>query len=472
MQRRNRLTRSRDFDHVYRRGRSVSTRFLTLYWFDREEGTGDPRLGLAVPREVGNAVVRNRIKRQLRDLFRERVGRVAATHDYVLRVRAGLPEASGYRLIQTLEETGAVVRGPRGRYRPGMLLVSLAGNVAIGELLRYDLDGDGIVTRAEVVQVETRRLRSARKDPRLAQDELSILQRIDQAADLRMRADLNKDGRIDWPEMQAFAKQAPALSELSFEPTFRMIMSFDKDGDGAVTIEEFDRAAERVFHAIDVDKDRTLSNNEIAAFRREVEQAAASKAASVQAEIYVQGEKRMHERQAKTKQACAMPQPSAAATVLLLEAYDGDALSTVTIGSQWIATETGSIDIEPGTGPLYVVISSYTPVIWQLSGAVDRVERLVLAGESTGPNESVPGKTPLIGATGVPPERIVFLGQPGCMTYHAGPSVPQSQAAAEAVRRETGRPALVIKPRKQDAAKATALSFVAESNAAESFFHA
>jgi ribonuclease P protein component len=94
VQRRNRLTRSRDFDHVYRRGRSVSTRFLTLYWFDREEPTGDPRLGLAVPREVGNAVVRNKIKRQLRDLFRERIERVAATHDYVLRVRAGLPEAA------------------------------------------------------------------------------------------------------------------------------------------------------------------------------------------------------------------------------------------------------------------------------------------------------------------------------------------------------------------------------------------
>lgn len=50
--------------------------------------------------------------------------------------RANLPEASGYRLIQTLEEIGAVVRGPRGRYRPGMLLVSLSHNVAIGELMR------------------------------------------------------------------------------------------------------------------------------------------------------------------------------------------------------------------------------------------------------------------------------------------------------------------------------------------------
>jgi len=49
--------------------------------------------------------------------------------------RANLPEASGYRLIQTLQEIGAVVRGPHGRYRPGMLLVSLSQNVDIGDLL-------------------------------------------------------------------------------------------------------------------------------------------------------------------------------------------------------------------------------------------------------------------------------------------------------------------------------------------------
>ena len=50
--------------------------------------------------------------------------------------RAKLPEASGYRLIQTLQEIGAVVRGPRGRYRTGLLLLSLSRNVTISELLR------------------------------------------------------------------------------------------------------------------------------------------------------------------------------------------------------------------------------------------------------------------------------------------------------------------------------------------------
>lgn len=71
----------------------MSTRFLTLYWFTREETVGEPRLGLAVPREVGNAVVRNRIKRQLRELFTERLDRVPTTNDYVIKVRKGLPEA-------------------------------------------------------------------------------------------------------------------------------------------------------------------------------------------------------------------------------------------------------------------------------------------------------------------------------------------------------------------------------------------
>jgi DNA-binding IclR family transcriptional regulator len=52
-----------------------------------------------------------------------------------LSLRANLPQASGYRLVQTLEEIGAIVRGPRGKYRPGMLLVSLSQNVVVSELL-------------------------------------------------------------------------------------------------------------------------------------------------------------------------------------------------------------------------------------------------------------------------------------------------------------------------------------------------
>jgi ribonuclease P protein component len=95
VQRRHRLSRSRDFDAVYRRGRSVSTRHFVLHTFARDEADGDePRVGFAVPKSAGNAVARNRIKRQLRELWRERVESLPAGSDFVLVVRPGVAEAA------------------------------------------------------------------------------------------------------------------------------------------------------------------------------------------------------------------------------------------------------------------------------------------------------------------------------------------------------------------------------------------
>lgn len=98
MQRRHRLSRSRDFDDVYRRGTSASTRYLVLHWFPREEDReGDPRLGLAVPRSVGSAVVRNRMKRLLREAWNQLLPTVPVGHDYVLVARPGLAEPADAR---------------------------------------------------------------------------------------------------------------------------------------------------------------------------------------------------------------------------------------------------------------------------------------------------------------------------------------------------------------------------------------
>lgn len=116
MERRQRLSRSRDFEAVYRHGRSVSTRSLTLHWFARDEdGTGEARLGLAVPRAVGPAVVRNRLKRQLRDVWTELTAEVPAGRDYVVAARPGLAEAAESRghewLVEQVREVIGKVQG-------------------------------------------------------------------------------------------------------------------------------------------------------------------------------------------------------------------------------------------------------------------------------------------------------------------------------------------------------------------------
>ena len=87
---RGRLSRSADFERVYRQGRSVANRWLVLYAFPNADAGPGPRLGLSVSRKVGGAVDRNRVKRLLREAFRAEADRVPADRDIVVVAR---PEA-------------------------------------------------------------------------------------------------------------------------------------------------------------------------------------------------------------------------------------------------------------------------------------------------------------------------------------------------------------------------------------------
>lgn len=90
---RRRLSRSGEFDRVYRDGSSHATRYLVLYTFPRkEEDREDVRLGVSVSRKVGGAVDRNRVKRQLREAFWALADQLPPRHDFVIVARAELKE--------------------------------------------------------------------------------------------------------------------------------------------------------------------------------------------------------------------------------------------------------------------------------------------------------------------------------------------------------------------------------------------
>lgn len=113
---RSRLSRSSDFQRIYRQGSSTASRYLVLYAFRRavDAPAEGPRLGLSVSKKLGGAVVRNRVKRLLREAFAAHESQVSREYDVVFIARP-----------QVLELVARQQEGERG-------LVT----AAVGELLR------------------------------------------------------------------------------------------------------------------------------------------------------------------------------------------------------------------------------------------------------------------------------------------------------------------------------------------------
>ncbi len=102
---RGRLSRSGDFDRVYREGHSRGNRFFVMYAFPRpdDEDAEEVRLGVSVSRKVGGAVERNSVKRAVKEAFWG-LEAAPARHDFVIVARpdaAGLVEREGATGVAT-----------------------------------------------------------------------------------------------------------------------------------------------------------------------------------------------------------------------------------------------------------------------------------------------------------------------------------------------------------------------------------
>ena len=319
-------------------------------------------------------------------------------------------------------------------------------------VMRADLDGDGAVTEDEIRRLQTYEQRT--QAPSNSPVPSSVQNQIDQQVRELMAADANKDGRVTYDELVRHSKQNDRFSGNSaaaiMSQRIRFLLAFAPEGKNAVALADIEPKAEALFVTVDADKNGTVTAEELRVFRGQPQQPgpqaqqASEQAAKIREERVRHAEAEKLRKEQEERAGCEMPKASESAKVVVLSAYQADALSNVTIGSQDVGTGTGVVNVEAGSEPLYVVMVTFRPVIWRFTGAVQRIERVVLAGHNTRGNGASKDEVPLTGLTGISKDRVTFLQKYTCLGYFTETPSTQAAGVAARVRRDTGKEPVTI----------------------------
>jgi ribonuclease P protein component len=82
---------------LYKKAKKIHSEKFILFW--RENKIGHHRLGITVSRKVGNAVVRNRVKRLFREIFRKNNRTLPGQADIVINVKSSCAKAKYLELL-------------------------------------------------------------------------------------------------------------------------------------------------------------------------------------------------------------------------------------------------------------------------------------------------------------------------------------------------------------------------------------
>jgi len=110
------LKRPDDFDRCFKQGTVWKNRLAVVHVFDRSDGEA-PRFGFSVSRRIGNAVVRNRLKRWMREAVRPVIPDVSAGVDVVISARSRAVDSGFWpfrgAIIDLMRKAGVVERNDR-----------------------------------------------------------------------------------------------------------------------------------------------------------------------------------------------------------------------------------------------------------------------------------------------------------------------------------------------------------------------
>lgn len=101
MHKQNRLTKREDFNKVYRIGKSTANHQFVMY-YRKISDAPQIRIGVSVSKKVGNAVVRNRIRRRVKEIIRLHLERIDAKGDLIFIARKPAAEMGSVEIRKSL----------------------------------------------------------------------------------------------------------------------------------------------------------------------------------------------------------------------------------------------------------------------------------------------------------------------------------------------------------------------------------
>ena len=212
-----------------------------------------------------------------------------------------------------------------------------------GEYLKFDLNGDHTIDRRET-EIFVRRAQKRRNVLTPEEVEFVVKQILDRVFD----RDPNDDGKISLSELAAITLERTSGDnhlETRLLVLAKGLLALDPNEDQKLEFVEAQATLQKVF---------TTEKTESASSAQE-----------------------------HTSPLCTVPKATSGAEVLLVGAYEGSSVPSVTVASQERETSTGTIRIEPGQSSLYLLLVSSNPMIWQFEGATERLEHVAVSGRET-----------------------------------------------------------------------------------------
>ena len=315
--------------------------------------------------------------------------------------------------------------------------------------LNRDLDGNGVVTREELERLFIGKVRKqiSIHGIRLQPTPEQISQSLSNLVGKALKADADGDGNISFSEILSHAKTKQRPSRRPWWGSYLVPLSLDRDGDEMVTEEEYAKSIGEVLRKIDVDGNGRFSAGEVAALRKEVKQLRKiarsanraprrrKKATGTRRKQKIRGARRK-QRVAGAASTCQFPAVPAGAKVILLGTHEGYALSTTSLGNGDDVVSVANLWIEPGNRPLYIIVSSGSPMIWQVSGYLDRVTALVANAYT--PNRK---NASAAGVVGLPKDRVYVTPNSDCIDSFTQSQSSRADGASAKLRNILGRSA-------------------------------